>query len=149
MCCDVSVIVSLRSYSCTVKMSLFSSIPEDQLEVLLVIFDYLDVEDLRRCEAVCHPWRKVLLAGKPWKRLFHRQIVSSLWWRQVGRNLVLDENELQTAHYRSLCRAIIRKLKPHENWRFGNFKKIEKVDSLQVVPVQSMCFIDRSQKIPS
>jgi F-box-like len=142
-------------------MSLFSSIPEDQLEVLLVIFDYLDAEDLRRCEAVCQQWRNVLLNGITWRRLFNRLIVSSPQWRQVWRNFVPDENELQTARYRSLCRTIMQQLKPVDrNWRTGNYKIIT-----NKVPYLADCwfethwsfempwtlliqfFIDQSQKI--
>jgi hypothetical protein len=56
--------------------------------------------------------------------LFHRKMVSSLRWRQVGRTFVPDENKLQTAHCRSLCRAIIQELKELDrNWRTGNCKK--------------------------
>jgi F-box-like len=114
-------------------MSLFSFNPANQLsdDVLLVIFENLDDEDLIQCETVCRQWRKVLLSGKPWARFFQRKIVSSPQWRQDWRNFVPDENKLQTAHCRSLCRAIIQDLKQVDrNWRTGNFKKTSrKVDS--------------------
>ena len=114
-------------------MGLFSRIPEDQLEkVLFGIFDYLDDQDLLRCETVCRQWREVLLSEKSWRKLFHRKIVSSPQWRQVWRNFVHDENKLQTAHYRSLCTAIIQELKQVDrNWRTGNCRKSSrKVDSI-------------------
>ena len=123
-------------------MSLLSRIPEDQMEkVLLVIFDNLDDQDLLRCETVCRQWREVLLSGKPWRRLFDRKIVSSPPWGQLWRNFVPDKNKLQTAHHRSLCRAIIHELKQIDrNWRTGNYKKSSgKVDSLSNVRVVIGC----------
>ena len=139
----ISFIFSLHYYACIVKMSLFSYNPANQLsdDVLLVIFNHLDEEDLLRCETVCRQWRKVLLSGEPWEKLFDRKIVSSPQWRQVWPNFVPDENELQTGHCRSLCRAIIRELKQIDrNWRTGNYKKTSrKVDSLHNAHVVIGC----------
>ena len=92
--------------------------------VLLVIFDQLDYQDLLRCEAVCRQWRNVLLSGTPWRRLFHRKIISSEQWRDIVRILGVDVKKLETVHYRSLCRGIHREEKQTDrNWRTGNFKK--------------------------
>ncbi len=112
-------------------MSLFSNIPQELKKVLLKIFDYLNEEDLRRCETVCRQWRQVLLSGEPWQRLFQRKIISSQQWRQVGRNFVPDEKKLQTEHYRSICMASIHELKQiYQNFRTGNYMETsEKVDS--------------------
>jgi F-box-like len=132
----------MHSYSYVLKMDFFSRIPEDQLEkFLLVIFDYLDDQDLLRCETVCHRWRKVLLSGKPWARFFQRKIASSPQWRQRWRNFVPDKNKLQTTHCRSLCRAIIQELKQIDrNWRSGNYKKSSgKIDSLHYAHVVIGC----------
>ena len=91
--------------------------------VLLVIFDQLDYQDLLRCEAVCRQWRNVLLSGTPWRRLFHRKIISSEQWRDIVRILGVDVKKLEILHYRSLCRAIHREEKQIDrNWRTGNFK---------------------------
>ena len=92
--------------------------------VLLVIFDQLDYQDLLRCEAVCRQWRNVLLSGTPWRRLFHRKIISSEQWRDIVRILGVDVKKLETVHYRSLCRGIIHELKPNvRNWRNGKFQE--------------------------
>ena len=110
-------------------MSLFSYNPANQLanDALLVIFDQLDYQDLLRCEIVCRKWRIFLLSGRPWRRLFHRQTISSPQWRQVWRNFRVDEENLETVHYRELCRAIIKKVNEIDNnWRNGNYKIIEK-----------------------
>ena len=122
-------------------MSLFSGNPAIQVDeernILLVIFDHLDVEDLLRCETVCRQWRNVLLSGETWTRLFDRLMVSSSQWRQFRRNFVPDENKLQTEHYKSLCRAIVQEQKQVDrNWRTGNFKKTsENVDSFDFAQV--------------
>ena len=97
-----------------VKMSLVTYKQPNQLtaDVLLVIFDQLDDQDLLRCEVVCRQWRNVLLSGRPWKTLFHRQIVSPQQWRNVLQNFGVDVDKLKTVHYslhyRGLCRAIIK-----------------------------------------
>ena len=101
--------------------------------VLLVIFDQLDYQDLLRCEAVCRQWRNVLLSGTPWRRLFHRKIISSEQWRDIVRILGVDVKKLETVHYRSLCRGIIHELKPNvRNWRNGKFKEIVKCTSKEI-----------------
>jgi F-box-like len=107
-------------------MSLFSSYQPHRFDevVLLVIFDQLDYQDLIRCEAVCRQWRNVLLSGIPWKKLFHRKIVSSQQWRNIVQIYGVDVENLETVHYRSLCRVIIQELKPNvRNWRSRRFKK--------------------------
>ena len=110
------------------KMSLFSYNPPNQLDqldedVLLAIFDQLHYQDLLRCEAVCRQWRNVLLSGTPWRRLFHRKIISSEQWRDIVRLFGVDVKKLETVHYRSLCRGIHREEKQTDrNWRTGNFK---------------------------
>jgi F-box-like len=93
-------------------------------DVLLVIFDQLDDQDLLRCETVCRQWRNILLSGRPWRTLFHRKIVSSEKWRKVWRDFGVNEENLQSLHYRGICRVIIREMnKIDNNWRNGNFKK--------------------------
>ena len=56
-------------------------------DVLLMIFQQLDGEDLVNCEAVCRQWRDVLLAGTPWRRLFHRKVNYSHLWRKEQKKL--------------------------------------------------------------
>jgi F-box-like len=90
-----------------------------------MIFDHLGDEDLLRCETVCRQWRIFLLSGRPWRRLLHRQIVSSPQWRNILRFFGVDVKKLETVHYRGLGRAISQELKQVDrNWRNGNFKKI-------------------------
>jgi F-box-like len=115
-------------------MSLSSYQPAHQLsdDVLLVIFDQLDDQDLLRCEAVCRQWRNVLLSGTPWRRLYHRQIVSSQQWRNILPIFGVDVEELETVHYRSFCRAIVQELKQvYRNWQTGIFKKTCAITSLK------------------
>jgi F-box-like len=107
------------------KMSLFSYNPANQLsdDVLLVIFDQLDEDDFLRCEVVCRRWRNFLLSQTPWRRLFHRKIVSSEKWRQLWRSFGVDETKLPSGHYRGLCRALIHEMNEADrNWRNGNFR---------------------------
>jgi F-box-like len=107
-------------------MSLVSYNRANQLseDVLLVIFDYLDDQDLLRCETVCHQWRNIILSGRPWKRLFHRKIVSSPQWSRVWWDSGIDEKKLETVHYRGLCKAIIQEVNEIDNnWRTGKFQK--------------------------
>ena len=107
-------------------MNLFSYNPASRLDedVLLAIFDHLDDQDLLRCETVCILWRNVLLSGRPWRRLFHRKIVSSPQFREVCWDLGVDETKLETVHYRELCKAIIQEVNNLDgNWRTGNCEK--------------------------
>jgi F-box-like len=93
-------------------------------DVLLMIFDHLDDQDLLRCATVCRQWLNVLLSQTPWRRLFHRQIVSCPPWHQFWRDFGVDEKKLQSANYRGICKTIIQELKKiYNNWRDGNFKK--------------------------
>ena len=57
----------------------FSYNPANQLsdDVLQVIFDYLNEKDFLRCEVVCRRWRNFLQSATPWRRLFHRKLISS------------------------------------------------------------------------
>ena len=116
----------LNPFACQVKMSLSCYQLANQLsyDVLLIIFDQLEEQDFLRFETVCRQWRNVFLSGTPWRRLFHRKIVSSPYWRNVLRIFGVDVDKLETVHYRSLCRAIIEELKHiDQNWQTGNFKK--------------------------
>jgi F-box-like len=106
------------------KMSLLSYNPPTQLtdDVLLVIFDQLDEDDFLRCEVVCRRWRNFLLSHTPWRRLFHRKIVSSEKWRQLWRSFGVDETKVPSGHYRGLCKSLIHELNETDrNWRNGNF----------------------------
>jgi F-box-like len=109
-------------------MSLVTYNPANQLDedVLLVIFDQLDGQDLIHCETVCHQWRNIILSGRPWKGLFRWKMVSSQQWREVWWHFGIDEKKLETAHYRELCKTIIKEVNETDNnWRTGNFKKTE------------------------
>ena len=118
-------------------------------DVLLVIFDNLDVQDLLRCEVVCRQWRNVLLSGRPWKTLFRRQIVSSQLWRRVLHNFEVQVDKLETVRYRGLCRAIIQQLSEIDgNWRTGNFEQIEEKSLFDrtIVTVANDCVVSISNK---
>jgi hypothetical protein len=42
---------------------------------LLEIFQHLDsVRDLANCELVCSGWRKTIVQGNPWKKLFLKKV---------------------------------------------------------------------------
>jgi hypothetical protein len=56
-------------------------------DVLQMIFQQLDGEDLVNCEDVCHQWWDILLAGTPWKKLFHRKKKSFPLWRGAQKTL--------------------------------------------------------------
>jgi F-box-like len=125
---EVFLSISVHSFVPHVRMSLVSYNPANKLDenVLLVIFGYLDDQDLLRCETVCHPWRNILLSGRPWRTLFHRKIVSSPQWRHVWWELGVDERKLETVHYRELCKAIMKEVNEIDNnWRKRNFELIE------------------------
>ena len=70
-------------------MSVSSINQSNQLgvDVLQMIFQQLDGEDLVNCEAVCRQWHDILLAGTPWRRLFHRKINYSPSWRKEQKKL--------------------------------------------------------------
>ena len=89
-------------------------------DVLLMIFHQLEGGDLLNCEAVCRQWRDILLAGTPWRRLFHRNIPCSPLWRKVQQKLEKNQLTLRTEQYREVCKAI---LQVERNWRTGQFKK--------------------------
>ena len=114
-------------------------------DVLLVIFDNLDVQDLLRCELVCRQWRNVLLSGRPRKTLFHRKIVSSPQWRHVLQNFEVGVVKLGTVNYRALCRAIIQQLNEiYTNWRTGNFEQIEETIVLPQCRIRSLVVSNRN-----
>ena len=95
-------------------------------DVLLIIFDHLDGLDLIQCEVVCSQWRRLLLSGTPWKRWLHRRITDASFaaFREAWWKMEVDEGEMQTAHYRSHCRAILQQLEENnQNWRNGNMKE--------------------------
>ena len=89
-------------------------------DVLLMIFHQLEGGDLLNCETVCRQWRDILLAGTPWRRLFHRNIPCSPLWRKVQQKLEKNQLTLRTEQYREVCKAI---LQVERNWRTGQFKK--------------------------
>ena len=89
-------------------------------DVLLMIFQQLEGEDLVKCEAVCRHWREILLAGTPWRRLFHRQVDCSLLWRKEQKKLESSQNTLPTEQYRDICRNL---LQAGVNWRMGRLTK--------------------------
>jgi F-box-like len=90
-------------------------------DVLHVIFQHLEGEDLVNCEAVCRQWRDILLAGTPWRRLFHRNKEKLPLWRKTQKKLVSNKLTLRTEQYRDVCRKI---LLVHQNWRMGHFTKL-------------------------
>jgi F-box-like len=89
-------------------------------DVLQMIFHGLEGEDLLNCEAVCREWRDILLAGTPWRRLFHRKIASFPVWRRAQNILESNQLILRTEEYRDACKNI---LQVNRNLRTGNFTK--------------------------
>jgi F-box-like len=86
------------------------------VDVLLMIFQQLEGENLVNCEAVCHQWRDILLAGTPWRRLFHRKVESPHFWQKAQKKLEKNQQTLRTEPYRDVCGEILH-LK--RNWRTG------------------------------
>jgi len=93
---------------------------EDDLQI---IFQDLDAKDLLNCEVVCRRWRDILLAGTPWRRLYHRNIVRLPQWRDDQKEFELDQKTLRTEQYRDICRDILGRLLDR-NWRRGHFTKL-------------------------
>ena len=60
----------------------FNSISD---EMLLKIFEFLDVVDLNNCELVCRRWRNVILYGNVWMKLLCRKV------RSLSANSALDK----------------------------------------------------------
>jgi len=87
-------------------------------DVLLMIFQQVEGEDLLNCEAVCRQWRDILLAGTPWRQLFHRKVNYSPSWRKEQKKL--EKNQLRTEQYRDVCKKI---LQVSRNWSMRRFKK--------------------------
>ena len=119
-------------YQCFVPISTeqfnrmnISSISQSNIlgeDVLQMIFQHSDAEDLLNCEAVCRQWRDILLAGTPWRRLYHRNIVRLPLWRKAHKILKNQANQLtwRTDQYRDYCKDI---LQADRNWRRGKFTK--------------------------
>jgi F-box-like len=94
-------------------------------DVLQIIFQELDAEDLLKCEAVCRQWRDILMAGRPWRVLYHRNIACLPQWWQAQKELEFDQKTLRTDQYRGICKDILRRLQLQLqlNWRRGHFTK--------------------------
>ena len=75
-------------------------------DVLLLIFEFLDVKNMCNCEAVCSQWRTVLKSETPWRRLLGRQIALSDLWRQAWQSMGLDDKKLTDVQCRTVCRAV-------------------------------------------
>jgi F-box-like len=109
-------------------MSISSTSELNELEKkgLEMVFEYLDVQDLENCEAVCHQWRDVLLTGKTWGTLYDRNIKNLTSWRRVqetNKKLVENSRTLQTEQKRILCKQILRGARinrPH--FEISNFR---------------------------
>jgi F-box-like len=90
-------------------------------DVLLMIFEFLDVKNLCICEAVCSQWRTVLKSETPWRRLLGRQIAVSDLWRHAWLSMGLEDKKLTEVQCRTVCRTIghyMRKMDDY--WRAGN-----------------------------
>jgi F-box-like len=90
------------------------------VDVLLIIFQHLDGEDLVKCEAVCRQWRDILLAGRLWRKYFHRKIKCSSLWRTAQKKLEKNQSTLRMEQYRNICKNILQVTR---NWCSGRFKK--------------------------
>ena len=102
-------------------------------DVLQIIFQHLDAEDLLKCEAVCRQWRDILLAGTPWRRLYHRNIGRLRLWRKAQKKLESDQKTLPTEQYPGICKGILTCLQQVDrNWRRGHF-------AILTYPVSSYC----------
>jgi len=73
-------------------------------DVLLEVFEHLDYEELVQCEAVCRQWREILLCGSVWKQWFQKQVALSPPWQETWKKRAIDDNALETADYRAICR---------------------------------------------
>ena len=85
-----------------------------------MIFQQLEGEDLLNCEAVCRQWREILLAGTPWRSLFHRNKDRSPLWRKAQKSLEKNQRKLRTDEYRDVCKEIMA----NQNWHTGNCTKL-------------------------
>jgi len=90
-------------------------------DVLLMISQQLEDEDLVNCETVCRQWRSSLLAGTPWKRLFHRNKENLPLWRKAQKKLEKNQLILRNEEYRDVCKEI---LQANRNWHTGNCTKL-------------------------
>ena len=92
-------------------------------DVLLLIFEFLDVKNMCNCEAVCSQWRTVLKSETPWRRLLGRQIALSDLWRQAWQSMGLDDKKLTDVQCRTVCRAVGQYMREmDDNWRTGNLR---------------------------
>ena len=102
-------------------------------DVLQMIFQHLDAKNLLKCEAVCRQWRNILLAGTPWRRLYHRNIVRLPQWRRAQKILKSNPRTLRTEQYRGFCIDLIQQVNTiNRNLRRGHFAKL-------TYPVSSYC----------
>jgi hypothetical protein len=89
-------------------------------DVLLEVFEHLDYEELVRCEAVCRQWREILLCGSVWKQWFQKQIALSPSWQETWKRRASDDDALETADYRAICRETYQYVKElKSNWCTG------------------------------
>jgi hypothetical protein len=90
--------------------------------VLSGVSGHLDYEELVQCEAVCRRWREILLVGPIWKQWFQKQVALSPSWREIWKKRAIDENALEAADYRAICRETYQKVKELDNnWCTGQF----------------------------
>jgi hypothetical protein len=72
------------------------------------------------CDAMFRPWREILQAGTPWKRLFHRKTENLPFWRNAEKKLESNQTTWRTGQYRGVCKDSTQ---VQRNWITGNFKK--------------------------
>jgi len=61
-----------------------SNLSQLQDEILVMIFEYLDVLDLNNCEMVCLRWRNILSSKIIWRKLHSRMVSHSFRWLRTG-----------------------------------------------------------------
>jgi hypothetical protein len=90
--------------------------------ILSEVSGHLDYEELVQCEAACRRWRGILLSGPIWKQWFQKQVALSPSWREIWKKMTIDENALEAADYRAICRETHLKVKElNNNWCTGQF----------------------------
>jgi len=78
-------------------------LPDD---VLLQIFEYLDVLDLNNCEMVGLRWRNLLLHNSTWRKLLYRKSKNCQLWRSTRETVELVDNRILNLEPRSKCKLI-------------------------------------------